>query len=80
VLLRRRPARRIIREPIFLIPVGFFMFINDAHARTVVANRHSTARDVELRAQLVAAHRARVNRQRTRERSRWIRRVLLAAR
>ena len=35
------------------------MFINDAHARTVIASRHSTAHDIELRAQLVAAHRAR---------------------
>ena len=56
------------------------MFINDAHARTVIASRHSTAHDTELRAQLVAAHRARVIRQRTQERSRWIRRVLLVAR
>jgi len=56
------------------------MFINDAHARTVVADRHSIARDAELRAQLVAAHRARLNRERTQARSRWIRRVLLATR
>jgi hypothetical protein len=55
------------------------MFMNDAHAREFVAQRHSPAREMS-RAQVLAAHRARTHRMRNRERSRWIRRVLLTAR
>jgi len=54
------------------------MFDQDAHVRAIIAERHSEARDAARRAQIVAAHRA--SKQRVRARSRWIRRVLLAAR
>jgi hypothetical protein len=57
---------------------GFAMFDQDAHVWAIIAERHSEARDAARRAQLIAAHRA--SKQRIHARSRWIRRVLLAAR
>ena len=53
------------------------MFSQETHARVLLAERHSQARDAALRAHLIAA---RKSKRRAEDSARWIRRVLIAVR